>query len=135
MLTISLKFACYPCTMHCEMNTVTLLYFRRCMRLLCFDLVNMKETKLLCPSSSNLANILIMRIGWTLLILEVKCQGNGQMFKCAGMLRFELSLFTLKSDSISIYKLYREKRALGGVILTKMFIFYFLNVHYFKIYL
>ena len=44
------------------------------------QLVNTKETKLLCISSSNLAEMLILVRGWTLLILEVKGQGHsGQM--------------------------------------------------------
>ena len=35
-------------------------------------LVNMIETKLLCISSSNLANMLTMVRGWTLSIVKVK---------------------------------------------------------------
>ena len=43
-------------------------------------LVNMVETKLSCISLSNLADMLTMVRGWTLLILEVKGQGhNGQI--------------------------------------------------------
>ena len=47
-------------------------------------LVNTKETKPLCISSSNLAKMLIMVRGWTLLFLrsEVKGQGhNGHIWK------------------------------------------------------
>ena len=39
-------------------------------------LVNTKETKPLCISSSNLAEMLIMIRGWTLLILEVRDKGH-----------------------------------------------------------
>ena len=39
-------------------------------------LVNTIETKLLCISLSNLADILTMVRGWTLLILEVRGQGH-----------------------------------------------------------
>ena len=39
-------------------------------------LVNMIETKPLCISSSNLAEMLTMVRGWTLLIVEVKGQGH-----------------------------------------------------------
>ena len=46
------------------------------------ELVNMIETKLLCFSLSNLADMLTMAKGWTLLILEVKGQGhNGHIWK------------------------------------------------------
>ena len=38
----------------------------------CVDLVKTIETKPLCASSSNLADIFTMTRGWTLLILEVK---------------------------------------------------------------
>ena len=41
-------------------------------------LVNRKETKLLCISSSNLADMLIVVRGWTLLILEVKGKGHSE---------------------------------------------------------
>ena len=45
-------------------------------------LVNTLETKPLCISLSNLANMLTMVRGWTLLILEVKGQGyNGHIWK------------------------------------------------------
>ena len=45
-------------------------------------LVNTIETKPLCISLSNLADMLTMVRGWTLLILEVKGQGhNGQILK------------------------------------------------------
>ena len=45
-------------------------------------LVNMIETKSLCCSLSNLADILTKARGWTLLILEVKGQGhNGHIWK------------------------------------------------------
>ena len=45
-------------------------------------LVNTIENKPLCISSSNLADMLTMVRGWTLLILEVKCQGhNGHLWK------------------------------------------------------
>ena len=37
-------------------------------------LVNMIETKLLCATSSNLADMLAIVRGWTLLILEVRGQ-------------------------------------------------------------
>ena len=40
-------------------------------------LVNMIETKPLCISLSNLADMLTMVRGWTLLILEVRGQGQG----------------------------------------------------------
>ena len=40
-------------------------------------LVNKKETKPLCISSSNFAEKLIMVRGWTLLILEVRGQSQG----------------------------------------------------------
>ena len=47
-------------------------------------LVNTIETKPLCISSSNLAEMLTMVRGWTLLILEVKGQGhNGHIQKYA----------------------------------------------------
>ena len=39
-------------------------------------LVNRIETKPLCDSSSNLADMLTMVEGWTLLILEVKGEGH-----------------------------------------------------------
>ena len=39
-------------------------------------LVNTIGTKPLCASSSNLADMLTMLRGWTLLILEVKGQGH-----------------------------------------------------------
>ena len=39
-------------------------------------LVNMIETKPLCISSSNLAEMLTLVRGWNLLILEVKGQGH-----------------------------------------------------------
>ena len=39
-------------------------------------LVNTVETKPLCISLSNLANMLTLERGWTLLILEVKGQGH-----------------------------------------------------------
>ena len=39
-------------------------------------IVKTKETKPLCISSSNLAEMLIMDRGWSLLILEVKGQGH-----------------------------------------------------------
>ena len=45
-------------------------------------LVNTIETNLLCISSSNLAEMLAMVRGWTLLILEVKGQGHsGHIWK------------------------------------------------------
>ena len=45
-------------------------------------LVNMIETKPLCFSLSNLADMLTMARRWTLLILEVKGQGhNGHTWK------------------------------------------------------
>ena len=45
-------------------------------------LVNTIETKLLCISLSNLAEMLSMMRAWTLLILEVKGQGhNGHIWK------------------------------------------------------
>ena len=45
-------------------------------------LVNTKETKPLCISSSNLAEMLIIVREWTLLILEVKGQGHsGHVWK------------------------------------------------------
>ena len=66
-------------------------------------LVNTIETKPLCASSSNLADMLTMVRGWTLLILEV----TGQRWRpevasltnvgCAGMLRFALLYFFIKS--------------------------------------
>ena len=44
--------------------------------------VNAIETKRLCISLSNFVVMLTMVKGWTLLILEVKCQGhNGQLWK------------------------------------------------------
>ena len=46
------------------------------------NLVNTIETKTLCTSSSNLAGMLIIVRGWTLLVLEVKGQGhNGHILK------------------------------------------------------
>ena len=45
------------------------------------NLVNTIETKPLCISSSNLADMLTMVRGWTLLISEVR----GQRSKCTGM--------------------------------------------------
>ena len=39
--------------------------------------VNTKETKPLCISSSNLANMLIMVKGWTLLFLRSEVKGHG----------------------------------------------------------
>ena len=59
-------------------------------------LVNTIGTKPLCASSSNLANMLTMVRGWTLLILEVTCQrwrprwASFTNVGCAGMLRFAL---------------------------------------------
>ena len=45
-------------------------------------LVNTIATKLLCISSSNLAEMLTLVRGWTLLILEVNAQGhNGHVWK------------------------------------------------------
>ena len=45
-------------------------------------LVNMIETIALCISSSNLAEMLTMVRGWTLLIMEVKGQGHsGHIWK------------------------------------------------------
>ena len=45
-------------------------------------LVNTIATKLLCISSSNLAEMLTLVRGWTLLILEVKAQGHsGHVWK------------------------------------------------------
>ena len=45
-------------------------------------LVNTIETKPLCASWSNVADMLVMVRGWTLLILEVKGQGhNGHKWK------------------------------------------------------
>ena len=41
-------------------------------------LVNIIETKPLCATSSNLAEMLALVRGWTLLILEVKCEGHNQ---------------------------------------------------------
>ena len=41
-----------------------------------FDLMNIIETKLSCASPLNLAEILIMIRGWTLLKKEVKGQGH-----------------------------------------------------------
>ena len=47
-------------------------------------LVNMIETKPLCISSLNLAEMLTMVRGWTLLILEVEGQGHsGHVWKYA----------------------------------------------------
>ena len=67
----------YPRTMHCGGDIVKLLWFRPCM-----DLVNTIETTPLRVSLTNLADILIMMRGWTLLILEVKGQGhNGHIWK------------------------------------------------------
>ena len=44
--------------------------------------VNTIETKLFCISLSNLADMLTMLRGWTLLIVEVKGQGhNGHTWK------------------------------------------------------
>ena len=44
--------------------------------------MNTKDTKLLCISLSNLAEMLIMLRGFTLLILEVKGQGHsGHVWK------------------------------------------------------
>ena len=40
-------------------------------------LVNTKETKPLCISSSNLAKMLIMVRGWTLLFLRSEIKGQG----------------------------------------------------------
>ena len=46
--------------------------------------MNTKETRPLCISLSNLAEILIMVRGWTLLILEVEGQGHsGHVWKSA----------------------------------------------------
>ena len=42
----------------------------------CVDLVNAIETTPLCASSSNLADMLIMIRGWTILILKVGCQSS-----------------------------------------------------------
>ena len=49
-----------------------------------YMLVNTIETKLLSISLSNLADMLAMVSGWTLLILEVRNQGyNGHIWKYA----------------------------------------------------
>ena len=58
-----------------------------------FDLLNLMETKLLCAYLSNLADMLTMIKGWTLLILEVrgkKSQGPWQMLMCTGDARLVL---------------------------------------------
>ena len=54
----------------------TLLWFRLCVCPSRFDLVNTIETKPLCASSSNLADMFTLMRGWTLLILEVKGEGH-----------------------------------------------------------
>ena len=45
-------------------------------------LVNMIETKPLCASSSNLADILAIVRGWTLLSLEVRGQRSNSQLTC-----------------------------------------------------
>ena len=52
-------------------------------------LVNMIETKPLCASLSNLADMLAIVRGWTLLILEVRGQRSSSQLTC-----IEISFFT-----------------------------------------
>ena len=44
----------------------------------CENLVNAMETELLCASSSNLADILIIMTGWTLLFFRSVVKSQGQ---------------------------------------------------------
>ena len=55
-------------------------------------LVNMIETKPLCISLSNLADMLTMVRGWTLLIMEVK--GQGHNWQIQNVWYMEISLWT-----------------------------------------
>ena len=76
-------------------------------------LVNTVETKPLCASSSNLADMLTMVRGWSLLILEV----TGQRWRprwasftnggCAGMLRFALLYFHLRAQFCNTSTIFR----------------------------
>ena len=66
-----------------------------------FDLVNKIETKLFCESSSNLAGMLTV----TLLILNVKGHGYGQIWKSVGMLCFA-SLLSVIPDVSGLVTFY-----------------------------
>ena len=44
---------------------------------------------------SHLADMITMTKGWTLLIVEVKCQGHWQTLGCVGMLYFALPLLVI----------------------------------------
>ena len=47
-----------------------------------YKLVNIKETKTLCASSSNSADMLAIVRGWTLLILEVTGESSRSQLTC-----------------------------------------------------
>ena len=79
----------YPHATRCGEDIVALLWFRPSISLSCFDLVNTIETKPLCASSSNLADMFTMTRGWTLLILEVRGRRWRSQLTC-----MEISLWT-----------------------------------------
>ena len=72
----------YPRATRCGGDIVMLPWFCPCVRqsvsqsvsVSCLNLVNAIATKLLCTSSSNVADMFTMTRGWTLLILEVRGQ-------------------------------------------------------------
>ena len=70
-LTFSRMFN-YPRATRCGGDIVTLPWFRPSVSASRLIHVNAIATKLLCKSSSNLADMFSMTRGWTLLILEVK---------------------------------------------------------------
>ena len=86
----------YPRATRCGGDIVTVLWFRPCVRAWfrpsvrpCVDLVNTIETKPLHISLSNLADMLTMMRGWTLLILEVRGQRSRSQ-----LTYMEISLWT-----------------------------------------
>ena len=86
----------YPRATRCGGDIVTLLWFRPCVRAWfrpsvrpCKDLVNTIETKPLHISLSNLADMLTMMRGWTLLILEIRGQRSRSQWTY-----MEISLWT-----------------------------------------
>ena len=81
-----------------------------------YKLVNMIQTKQLCASWWNLADMFTIMRGWTLLILEV----TGQRWRswwasltnvgCAGMLRFALLYFSILLLAYSCPRILLESR-------------------------
>ena len=76
------------------------------------NFVNTLETKPLCASSSNLADMLTIMRWWTLLILEVTGQrwrswrASSTNVGCVGMLRFALLYLSLLCTDVSLVSSY-----------------------------